>query len=86
MTDSNNWAVIKYVGSQEEILAYFPSFDRASAACSKLHDIIPGTAFGFFDVDSQAGWLDLIDIPLDECPPEIYKSEAHKFFGGTNNV
>jgi len=53
MTDSNNWAVVKYVGSKEEILAYFPSFDRAANACSKLYDIIPGTAFGFFDVDSQ---------------------------------
>jgi len=53
MTDSNNWAVVKYVGSQEEIVAYFSSFDRASAACSKLYDIIPGTAFGFFDAGSQ---------------------------------
>ena len=34
MTDSNNWAVVKYVGSQEEILAYFSSFDRASAVCT----------------------------------------------------
>lgn len=86
MTDSNNWAVVQYVGDKEEIVAYFSSFDRASAACSKLCNTIPETAFGFFDVDSQAGWLDLIDIPFDECPPEIYKSEAHKFFGGTNNV
>lgn len=53
MTDSNNWAVIKYVGSQEEILAYFSSFDRAANACSKLCNTIPGTAFAFFDAGSQ---------------------------------
>ena len=86
MTDSDNWAVVKYVGDEEQILAYFSSFGRASNACSKLCNTIPETAFGFFDAGSQAGWLDLIDIPFNECPPEIYKSEAHKFFGGTNNV
>ena len=53
MTDSNNWAVVKYVGSQEEILAYFSSFDRAANACSKLCNTIPGTAFSFFDAGSQ---------------------------------
>ena len=53
MADSDNWAVVKYVGDEEQILAYFPSFDRASAACSKLCNTIPETAFGFFDAGSQ---------------------------------
>ena len=51
--DSEKWAVVKYVGSQEEIVAYFSSFDRASDACSKLCNTIPETAFGFFDAGSQ---------------------------------
>ena len=54
MTDSNNWAVVKYVGDKEEIVAYFSSFDRASTACSKLCNTIPKTAFGFFDAGSQS--------------------------------
>ena len=53
MADSNNWAVVRYVSDEEEILAYFSSFDRASAACSKLCNTIPETAFGFFDAGSQ---------------------------------
>jgi hypothetical protein len=53
MADSNNWAVVRYVSDEEEILAYFSSFDRASDACSKLCNTIPETAFGFFDAGSQ---------------------------------
>ena len=53
MSDSNTWAVVKYVGDEEQILAYFSSFDRASTACSKLCNTIPETAFGFFDAGSQ---------------------------------
>ena len=53
MSDSNTWAVVKYVGDEEQILAYFSSFDRASTACSKLCNTIPKTAFGFFDAGSQ---------------------------------
>ena len=52
-SDSNTWAVVKYVGDEEQILAYFSSFDRASTACSKLCNTIPKTAFGFFDAGSQ---------------------------------
>jgi len=53
MADSNNWAVVKYVGDREEILAYFPSYDRASDVCYRLYNAIPETAFGFFDAGSQ---------------------------------
>ena len=53
MTDSDNWAVVKYVGDEEQILAYFSSYDRAANACSKLYNAIPETAFGFFDAGSQ---------------------------------
>jgi len=53
MADSNTWAVVKYVGDREEILAYFSSFERAANACSKLCNKIPETAFGFFDAGSQ---------------------------------
>ena len=53
MSDSNTWAVVKYVGDEEQILAYFSSFDRAANACSKLCNTIPETAFGFFDAGSQ---------------------------------
>jgi hypothetical protein len=53
MSDSNSWAVVRFVDDKEEILAYFSSFDRASDACSKLCNKIPKTAFGFFDAGSQ---------------------------------
>ncbi len=54
MTDSNNWAVVQYVGDEEKVIGYFSSFDRASGACSKLCNTIPEIAFGFFDAGSQS--------------------------------
>lgn len=53
MADSDTWAVVKYVGDKEEIIAYFSSYDRASSACYRLYNAMPETAFGFFDAGSQ---------------------------------
>ena len=51
MTDI--WAVVKYVGDKEEILAYFSSFERASDVCYRLYNAIPETAFAVFYAGSQ---------------------------------
>ena len=50
MTDSCNWAVVKFnTNGDEEILGYFSSFDVASRMCTKLYEVIPNTPFGFYD-------------------------------------
>tara|TARA_R100000081_G_C4722121_1_gene118641 strand:- start:182 stop:487 length:306 start_codon:yes stop_codon:yes gene_type:complete len=50
MTDSCNWAVVKFnTDGEEEILGYFSSFDVASRMCTKLYEVIPNTPFGFYD-------------------------------------